>query len=94
MVVDRLTISFWPPVAAALQLRAWSALSMPLLRGTVMLCMAMSVMVLAQMVFLGTVSAAVKMRRGTTAGHSAMRQRAWRLRDLLPHGARPDPDEQ
>lgn len=60
---DRLTVSFPPAVAAFLRLllRAWGALSVPLLRGAVMLCMAMSVMVLAEKVLLGTASAAAKL---------------------------------
>ncbi|XP_037410513.1 probable glucomannan 4-beta-mannosyltransferase 10 isoform X2 [Triticum dicoccoides] len=63
--VDRLTVSFPPGVAAFLRLllRAWGALSVPLLRGAVMLCMAMSLMVLAEKVLLGSVSAAAKLLR-------------------------------
>ncbi|KAI5002101.1 hypothetical protein ZWY2020_026751 [Hordeum vulgare] len=62
---DRLTVSLSPAVVAFLRrlLRAWSALSVPLLRGAVMLCMAMSLMVLAEKVLLGTVSAAANVLR-------------------------------
>lgn len=65
VAVDRLPASFPPAVAAFLRLllRAWGALSVPLLRGAVMLCMAMSLMVLAEKVLLGTVSAAAKLLR-------------------------------
>uniref|UniRef100_A0A8I6WWJ3 glucomannan 4-beta-mannosyltransferase n=1 Tax=Hordeum vulgare subsp. vulgare TaxID=112509 RepID=A0A8I6WWJ3_HORVV len=62
---DRLTVSLSPAVVAFLRrlLRAWSALSVPLLRGAVMLCMGMSLMVLAEKVLLGTVSAAANVLR-------------------------------
>ncbi|KAM3354655.1 hypothetical protein ACQJBY_025399 [Aegilops geniculata] len=65
VAVDRLTVSFPPAVAAFLRLllRACGALSVPLLRGAVMLCMAMSLMVLAEKVLLGSVSAAAKLLR-------------------------------
>ncbi|XP_071683776.1 probable glucomannan 4-beta-mannosyltransferase 6 [Lolium perenne] len=56
--VNRLVVSFSPVVDSVLDqlLRAWSFLAVPLLRGAVTLCMVMSVMVLAEKVFLGTVS--------------------------------------
>jgi hypothetical protein len=65
LAVDRLALSFSPAVASVLEqlLRAWSFLAVPLLRGAVTLCMAMSVMVLAEKVFLGSVSAAANVFR-------------------------------
>jgi beta-mannan synthase len=59
-------------------LRAWSFLAVPLLTGAVTLCMIMSVMVLAEKVFLGTVSAAANLfrsrrRRRPGKGRSARR---------------------
>ncbi|CAM0885168.1 unnamed protein product [Alopecurus aequalis] len=71
--VDWLTVSFFPAVAVVGEqlLRAWSWLALPLLRGAVTLCMAMSVMVLAEKVLLGAVSAAasvLRRRRGCGRG--------------------------
>jgi beta-mannan synthase len=65
LAVDRLAVSFSSAVASVLEqlLRAWSFLAVPLLRGAVTLCMVMSVMVLAEKVFLGSVSAAANVVR-------------------------------
>jgi beta-mannan synthase len=62
---DRLAVSFSPAVASVLEqlLQAWSFLAVPLLRGAVTLCMVMSVIVLAEKFFLGSVSAAANVFR-------------------------------
>ncbi|CAM0885165.1 unnamed protein product [Alopecurus aequalis] len=72
LAVDWIAVSFSPAVAAVLEqlLRAWSALAVPLLRGAVTLCMAMSVMVLAEKVFLGMVNAAANVLRRKETGRS------------------------
>ncbi|KAK1669908.1 hypothetical protein QYE76_058067 [Lolium multiflorum] len=78
--VNRIVVSLSPVVDTVLEqlLRAWSFLAVPLLTGAVTLCMAMSVMVLAEKVFLGTVSAAANLfrsrrRRRPGKGRSARR---------------------
>ena len=82
-------LSFPATIAAFVEalLQAWAevraGLLVPLLRAAVLLCTAMSVIVLAEKVFLGTVSSMMKLRR----------RRAWRVYRCDPI-ARPDKDEE
>ncbi|XP_066332523.1 probable glucomannan 4-beta-mannosyltransferase 6 isoform X1 [Miscanthus floridulus] len=82
-------LSFPATIAAFVEalLQAWAevraGLLVPLLRAAVLLCTAMSVIVLAEKVFLGTVSSVMKLRR----------RRPWRVYRCDPI-ARPDKDEE
>nr|CAB3448128.1 unnamed protein product [Digitaria exilis] len=79
-------LSFSAAIAAAVEwcLRAWgkvrAELVVPLIRAAVVLCMVMSVIVLAEKVFLGTVSSVMKL----------LRRRPWRMYRCDPIIPRPD----